>query len=466
MADTPPLRRLKSGALARGMALAKLTVTAGARAAGHAVGSVFGSEADQPERSRQHLQAQLASLSQELGQLKGSMMKAGQMLSVLGEYFLPPEANTILKSLQSQSAPMHWDVIEAQLRNELSAEVIAELEIDPKPLAAASLGQVHRATRKSDGAELAVKVQYPGVEAAIASDLRSLRTMLNISRLLPRGPDYDVIFAEVKEMLEQEADYCQELVLTNTFASKLAGDSRYVVPKTFPRYSSKRILTTSFEQGVAVDSPIVQNFSQGRRDALGAMALDLYMRELWQLGMVQTDPHFGNYRVRVGNQQQPDQLVLLDFGATRLVPEHYLVGYRDLVMGSVLRDADTIVRGGVTLTLLNDEDGPERKAMFVELCELICEPFATANMSGIRNDLFDAEGKYSWGASDLPKRVAKRGTQMVFNLSLRTPPREAIFLDRKLGGTFIFLSALKVCLNGRDILGKYLPLERPSDRVG
>ena len=170
--------------------------------------------------------------------------------------------------------------------------------------------------------------------------------------------------------------------------------------------------------------------------------------------------------MRVGNQNQPDQLVLLDFGATRLVPEHYLTGYRDLVMGSVLRDADTIVRGGVTLTLLREDDGPERKGMFVELCELICEPFATPDMVGIRRDLFDADGKYNWGASDLPKRVAKRGTQMVFNLSLRTPPREAIFLDRKLGGTFIFLSALKVCLNGREILGRYLPLERTSDRVG
>ena len=468
MSETPTsppggLRRIKSGALSRTMSLAKLTVSAGARAAGHVVSGAFAPADRKAGRAEQLLHAQLGALSRELGELKGSMMKAGQMLSVLGEYFLPPEANRLLKSLQNSSPPMAWEVIRAQLAGELGEARLAELDIDPTPLAAASLGQVHVAHERASGLAIALKVQYPGVFEAIGSDIRALRAMLRLARMLPRGPDYDSLFAEVKEMLEQEADYAKERQLTETFARALGDDPRYVVPRTFPRFCSGRVLATSLQDGVAVDSEAVLSLSQARRDRLGAAALHLYMTELWRLGLVQTDPHFGNYRVQLDPAGHADRLVLLDFGASREVTGPYLQGYRKLVLGAVEQDADGVVAGATELGFLMPEDGQERRQLFIRLCTLICEPFARPGSAEARSELFDAAGNYDWGRSDLPKRVAKLGAQILFNVSLRTPPREAVFLDRKLGGVFIFLATLKVKLRARDILRDYLPL---SDAAG
>ena len=447
------------------MSLARVTAAAGARAATFAVGNVFAGAARQSQRSEKQLHTQLGALSQELGQLKGSVMKAGQMLSMLGEYFLPPEANALLKGLQNRSPPMAWPVIHEQLVRELPAAALAHLEIDSTPTAAASLGQVHRAVDRRSGRALALKVQYPGVRKAIGSDLRALRAMLKLGRLLPKGPDYDSLFAEVKQMLEQEADYRLERRLTETFADRLAGDHRYVVPQVAPEFCSERVLATSWEDGLAPDSAEVAALPDSRRNALGAHALSLYMRELWQLGMVQTDPHFGNYRVRLDPAGQADQLILLDFGATRAVSPRYLAGYRQLVLGAVEAQRDTMVAGGEALGFLIPGDAPERIDLFTRLCTLICEPFALPHRPDVRADLFDADGAYDWGRSDLPRRVARLGAQIVLNLSLRTPPREALFLDRKLGGTFIFLSMLKVRLRGRDILAQYLPLSLPDAQV-
>ena len=235
------------------MSLAKLTVSAGARAAGHVVTGAFAPADQKDQRVEKLLHAQLAALSRELGELKGSMMKAGQMLSVLGEYFLPPEANRLLKSLQNSSPPMAWDVIRDQLVAELGEARLAELDVDETPLAAASLGQVHVARERASGAAIALKIQYPGVFEAIGSDIRALRAMLRLARMLPRGPDYDSLFAEVKEMLEQEADYAKERTLTATFSRALGDDPRYVVPRTFARFCTGRVLATSLEEGVAVD---------------------------------------------------------------------------------------------------------------------------------------------------------------------------------------------------------------------
>jgi predicted unusual protein kinase regulating ubiquinone biosynthesis (AarF/ABC1/UbiB family) len=207
----PPLKKIRESALSRGWALARVSVAVGAKAAGHAVGSVFSSEESKAESLKELLKSQMTLLAKELGQLKGSVMKVGQMLSMYGEHFLPPEANAVLKSLQSQSPPMDWSTIEKSLKKNLGEEVLAELEIDHEPLASASLGQVHKAKQRLDGRELAIKIQYPGVDQAIEGDLKALKSILSVSKLIPRGPALDDMFKEVRQMLHQEVDYSRSL---------------------------------------------------------------------------------------------------------------------------------------------------------------------------------------------------------------------------------------------------------------
>src|SRR4051812_37026726 len=123
MSSTERLKKIKSGVLSRGFALAKISVSAGARAASHAVGNIFSNDEEKSDRLKDLWVSQVDVLARELGQLKGSLMKVGQLLSTYGENFLPPEANALLKSLQSQSPPLEWKEIEKVIKKQLSPEL-------------------------------------------------------------------------------------------------------------------------------------------------------------------------------------------------------------------------------------------------------------------------------------------------------------------------------------------------------
>ncbi len=436
------LSSIKSGVLSRGLALAKLGVSAGAKAAGHALGAVLSGEEEREQRFRGLLMAQAGILAKELGNLKGSLMKAGQMLTVMGEHVLPPEVNSVLKSLQSQSPPLEWKAVEKSLRQRLGARY-EELEVEHEPMASASLGQVHRARVRASGEVIVLKIQYPGVDRAIDSDIQALRRILSMSRLVPGGPHLDAIFNEVRAMLRREVDYGLELEETRRWMDRLAGDSRYIVPRVHPQFSTRKVLALSLEEGLAVDSPEVAALSAERRNAIGLSILDLYLRELFEFQAVQTDPHLGNYRVRLGKDGQPDQVVLFDFGAVREVPPAFLTGYRKMVRGAFHRDPGGVVQGAREMGYLREDDGPELEKVFVELCELVTEPF-----------LEDAV--YDFGSSDLPLRSLRKGSELAMRFKLRPPPQELVFLDRKMGGVYTFLKVLRVQASGRSLIARYL----------
>jgi predicted unusual protein kinase regulating ubiquinone biosynthesis (AarF/ABC1/UbiB family) len=453
-----PLTKIKSGVFSRGFAMARMTATLSARAAAHAAANALRKDDHKQDSLRVFLSSQAQTIADELGQLKGSAMKAGQMLSMFGEHFLPPEANLLLKKLQNQTTPVSWSAIDKALQAELGAERLGELDIDQTPLGTASLGQVHKAVVKATGQHIVLKVQYPGVAGAVDADIRTLRRLLSMARLIPQSSELDPLFDEVKEMLTQEADYAQERLHTERFRAALLDDARFVVPTTIGRYCTGKVLATSFEQGVAVDGPEVAALPLQRRNALAQSALSLYLKELFVLRRVQTDPHFGNYRVRLGEAQMPDRLVLLDFGAVRVVSEDYVRGYRDLIAGSCDNKPEQCLAGATVLGLMRPDDTKARCDAFVALCHLFCEPFCVASTPGLRRDLFLPSGAYDFGASDLPARVARLAAQSVGAMGLRAPPRESLFLDRKLAGVFIFMSTLKACFVGRPVLKEAVPL--------
>jgi predicted unusual protein kinase regulating ubiquinone biosynthesis (AarF/ABC1/UbiB family) len=325
------IKSLKTGAISRGFSLAKLGLHAGAKAATHAVGNIFGDEAAQSLRKKALLLEQMALISEELSQLKGSLMKAGQMLSVYGEHFLPAEANQLLKLLQSDSPPLQWPEIRKALTRQLGKEKLGQLEITEAPEAAASLGQVHRAKILATGEEIVLKVQYPGVDRAIDGDIRTLRRVLSLMDWLPKLPATDDLFAEVKSMLKQELDYEVELRHLQFFRKALAGDPTYILPGPFPEFSGKRVLAMSYEPGAPLDGPEVAALSQPRRNVLAVAALELYFRELFVWHKVQTDAHFGNYRVRLGTSGEADRWVLYDYGAVREVGAPFMEKYRRML---------------------------------------------------------------------------------------------------------------------------------------
>lgn len=451
----PGLNKIKTSMFSRGLSLAKLTVQAGASVASHGVTSILKNQEAKEESWRQLLKNQASLLSSELGELKGSLMKAGQMLSMYGEHFLPPEANALLKSLQQDSPALKWEAIEPHLKKYLSAERLAELDIEKEALACASMGQVHRAKVKATGEMICLKIQYPNVDKAIDSDLKAIRTLMNTLKLLPQDLNMDAVFAEVRDMLVQETNYELEAQLTQDFGARLAGDSRFVVPKVYPQYSGPKVLATSFERGLRVDDPLIQNLSQERRNKLALNFLDLYFKEIFEWGVVQTDPHNGNYKIRI-DPQGHDQLVLLDFGATRAYDEGFLMPYRQMVKGSLLNDKNRFTQAALQLRFIHENDDPSLKKVFEEFCFETVEPFLEHSDPRNLNNRVNEQGVYDWKETDLPQRLSRKVFQIMREFHVRTPPREIIFLDRKTGGVFIFLSVLKAKVRGRDTIMKYI----------
>lgn len=433
------MKNIKTGVFSRSMSLAKLGLQAGAKAAEHAVGDLFSNDTVKAIRKKAHLLEQMAILSKELGQLKGSLMKAGQMLSVYGEHFLPPEANQILKTLQSDSPPLEWAEIEKVIVKQIGKEKMALLDIDEEPLAAASLGQVHRARIRSSQEEIVLKVQYPGVDKAIDGDIKTIRRVLSMMDWFPRIPATDKLFDEIRSMLRRELDYTKELEMLDYFRAEIK-NSFFVLPKPFPEFCTKRLIAMSYEPGEKVDSVAVLDLPLAKRNQIAAEILKLYFEELFTFRKVQTDPHFGNYRIRPGKDLK---IVLYDYGAVREVSADFMQKYRLMLTALFDKDRAAFEIAAGKLGILEKEDPQELKDMFFELCFCIVEPF-------------HEEKPYEWKNNDLPERVTKITWDLFKRFPLRSPPQELVFLDRKMAGIFTFLSVLDVKINARAILAPYL----------
>ncbi|MGH8446347.1 MAG: ABC1 kinase family protein [Solimonas sp.] len=443
---------LKTRPLERSIALTKLGVGAGAKIMAHSLANIFRGEISRSAADREFYERQAQILADELGKLKGSVMKAGQMLSLYGQYFLPEEAVTVLSQLQDDTPPVAWNVVAPVLERSIGRNRLRELDIDTRAMAAASLGQVHRARRRKDGLELCVKIQYPGVADAIESDIRTLSRLLIMTRLSPRGLDLTPVFNEVREMLHREVDYEAEAHFTRTFAARLKDDPRFVVPQVIDEYSSDQVLTTTYEANCHVRDARVQDLPIDRRNRLGMAFLELFFNEFFRWGMVQSDPHFGNYRFRIGETADDDRIVLLDFGATRVFGRGFIENYSDIVEGSLRDDREQVLRGALAIGMMHAGMPKAALDAFVAMCAAIVEPFDAANAPGTDRKLRNADGAYRWGDSDLPMRTGRIAAVNALSVHFRVPPREIVFLHRRLAGVFIMLATLRCEIDARDLL--------------
>lgn len=437
MRDQKKLNKIKSSVLSRGLSLAKLTVSTGTSLAAHGLNTMLSSEQEKAEKWKRFLASRASELTEQMGILKGSVMKAGQLLSMYGEHFLPKEANELLKSLQSQSPPVDWPQMEKILSSQLSPEQTRHLEIDPESIGSASLGQVHRAFFRDTNEWIALKIQYPDIDKAIDSDLKAIRSLLALLKILPKSARTDHLFSEVRTMLMQEVDYVQEAEATKQYRDRLSAHSEFVVPKVYNEFSNAKVLATSFEKGLSADDPAVQALSQERRNQIARRFLALYFMELFDWGIVQTDAHLGNYKIRLGLDGS-DQLVLLDFGAVRTYSKEFLLPYYRMIHAGLLQDQAALRQAASELQFIKPGDDPKLVQLFEEFCQLTIEPFLGQ--------------EFDWQKTDLPSRATKKAFEMMQKFSLRAPPQEILFLDRKTGGVFIFLSVLGAKINARDLL--------------
>jgi predicted unusual protein kinase regulating ubiquinone biosynthesis (AarF/ABC1/UbiB family) len=449
------LKSLKTGGFERRWSLAKASLVAGTRLATASAASMFSSDVEKGLKRKRAMAEQAEYLVREMGKLKGSIVKIGQMMALYGEHFLPPEVTRALHQLNDNTVALHWSVIEATLRDELGAKRFDELIVDTEPLGAASLAQVHRAVRKSDGAELVLKVQYPGVAGAIDSDLSLVAQMMRLARVVPQTREFEEWLEEVRQMMHREVNYPQEMETTRLFREHLKGDNRFIVPKIHPDYSTEKVIAMSYEHGVPINSNAIMTLSQERRNRLALNSLEICCREVFEWGEMQTDPNFGNYLVRLGDgsDANPDRIVLLDFGAVRDFPEDLLQLARGLTRAAFYRDMDRML-GVMQLHPFFESIPVDIRRGLAELFFLAVEPFS--DMAEAPADALTADGAYIWAKANLHNRVMAKAARSAATRHFTVPPKELMFISRKFVGAYTFMTVIDAQITSRGMLEHYL----------
>ena len=432
-----PLKRLKTGALARRWQLSRAGMQYGRRAMGQAIRERFGS-GDEESQKRER-QAHIDAFVRELGKLKGSIVKVGQIMATYGDYLMPSEVVEALHRLEDNTPPMDWSVIQKQLLSELGEKRLQELEIDQQALAAASLGQVHRARLKSTGEALCLKVQYPGVAKTIDADFNDLIRLFKLSRMLESTRSVDDWFSDIRELLHREVDYDNERRELEFARQHLQGDERFIVPGVYPRYSSERVLCMSWEPGESINHAAVAALSQDTRNSLGEAILDLFLTELYDWQRMQTDPNFGNYRVRIDGEHA--RLVLLDFGAIRPLPEEFANDFKRMIHAAYHNDKARFLESSIALGFMKASYPETVMDNFAEIGMDILEPLKPRSASVPESALVN--GCYDWHQSQLPKRIAKRALAASISKYFALPPKEFLYVMRRLMGVYALIAALR-----------------------
>lgn len=270
-------------------------------------------------------------------ELKGLFIKIGQLLSVLGNY-LPEEFQKPLESLQDKIPPRPMEEVRERLLKEFSKEP-EELfaRFDELPLASASIGQAHRA-RLHDGTEVVVKVQHANVEEMAHVDLEIMRQLVKIHNWFYDIKGFDYVYSQVRQMIEEELDFTKEAVSMQRIAANLANVERFEIPKVHAAFSTGRVLTTTWHEGVKIsETAQLSAWGLDRRD-IATRLLQAYAQMLFKDGVYHADPHPGNILVK-----KDGSLVLLDFGAVAELTPEFRKGILQLIEAAVKNDMDGMI---------------------------------------------------------------------------------------------------------------------------
>ncbi len=373
-------------------------------------------------------------ITQQLAQMRGAAMKLGQLLSMDAGDLLPPEMATILARLRSDAHAMPQRQVQAVLSANWGAKWQQRFEqFSFTPIAAASIGQVHRA-KTLDGRDLAIKIQYPGVRKSISSDVNNVASLLRISGLLPKTLDIAPLLAEAKRQLREEADYQAEGAHLQRFAELLADAPEFVVPALHADLTTKNVLAMSFVGGVPVESMV--NAPQGERDRMVSLLVGLLFRELFEFGLMQTDPNFANYRY----DPQSKQLILLDFGATRTFAPVFGQAYKQLIAAAMAGDRDAMRQAAIAIGYFDARTHAKHQTAVLDMMDMALEP--------LRH-----HGDFDFGATDMVKRLREVGMALGLDRDFwHIPPIDTLFLHRKLGGLYLLAARLKARVNVRQLV--------------
>ncbi len=377
-------------------------------------------------------------VAEKLSELRGAAMKVGQLLSMDAGDILPAELAAILARLRADARPMPMSEVVTVMQESFGQGWEQHFKrFSFTPMAAASIGQVHAALSQSDR-QLALKIQYPGIGQSIDSDVDNVATLLKVSRLVPDGLDLQPLLQEAKRQLHEEADYLLEAGHLRRFAIALQESPEFLVPGVDEDLTRENILAMDFLEGEPIES--LTTATQVTRDRVVGLLLELLFRELFEFGMIQTDPNFANFLYNTSTRQ----LGLLDFGATRGYPVAVIEAYRGLLEAALREDHAAMSESAQAIGYFKKDIHAQQRAAVMKLFVLATEPART-------------RGRFDFGTSDLAVRIRDAGMALSFDQGYwHTPPADAVFLHRKLGGLYLLAARLRAKIDVRIILERYL----------
>lgn len=437
MSNKPISRKVPSGRLSR---FAKFGGIASAVAGNMLKGATKQMLSGQLPSLKQNLlnTDNASSITKRLAHMRGAAMKLGQLLSMDAGELLPAEWEPILSRLREKADPMP----KAQLLKTLETAWGKDWHLQFSyfsfdPIAAASIGQVHKATL-NDGRNLAIKVQYPGVRESIDSDIDNVVSLIQLSGALPKHIDLRPMMAEAKAQLKNEADYTIEAEYLRVYRHNLALNTDFIVPYVVDELSDKNVLSMEFIEGV----PITDIAAMGADviDLVCSKLMRLCYEELFNYKLIQSDPNFANYLYQINSQK----IVLLDFGACRdvsaFISEHYI----EMANAMQNQDIQAMKNALFALGLLHDKMSQNVINVIIECCLEASE-------------CLQSNTGYKLKDEHLIKRIQEISIPIMMDKSAATSPDfDVALVNRKLTGMILLANKLGATLDYKGVLAPYL----------
>jgi len=450
--EKPEEKPVPTSRVARTARFGGLVAGQGARWAGMRAANAFRSDEKADEAQAQRAMATANELVARLGEMKGAAMKIGQVLSTVDFDLIPESEREQFKAKLAELRDDAPRVPFAKQRRMMESELGGRLSdvfaaFDEAPVAAASIGQVYRA-RTHEGAEVAVKVQYPGIAEAVETDLRNMNLLLPLVKRMAPGLDVKAIAGELRERIGEELDYEIEAQNQRAVARAFRGHPFIRVPWVDTALSTRRVLVTEYVEGRSFEA--VKALPQAERDRFAEVCFRFFFGLLTRANIAAGDPHPGNVLLA-----PDDKLVFLDFGLVRRVAPDYLDGERALAQAVMARDAAQVKRWMAELGYLPDPGrftGEDLLAQLLVAAEWYFDPaFRRLDPEYVRFTL-------EQGSSPRSPFFAQMRRQTV--------PPQALLIRRMEGVLFSVFGELRAGAEWHALAREYIAADPPSTLLG
>lgn len=429
----------------RFMKLAGMTASIAGKAAKNSFKHLSSDEEKRLQARSELMQDVGIQIAETLGEMKGAVMKVGQIASQYKDVF-PPEVATALEKLQKDAPPMPYTQIRAQIERELKAPV-AELfsEFEETPFAAASIGQVHKATLKS-GQRVVVKVQYPNVDENCDSDLKQVRMALKIAGVLNMSKQLqEQLFHEIRQSLHDELDYIKEAHNLRVFGAFHAEDTGIIIPKVISSHSTKRILTLTEEMGETLS--VAATWDNDIKQKIAKRLFHFTAGQLFELYRMHCDPHPGNFAFR-----EDGSVIAYDFGGIRSYSDSEVQLFKRFAQHAIKGDVTALEQDLIALDIRRDDDKHIPGEFYETWLSIGLKPLSISPYH---------EGAFDFGNSQVHHEVITQMRTSLKYFGQFQPSAMTMMLDRTVSGQYWNLVNLGVIIDLSPLVDDYLTSSPP-----